>query len=405
MRIVVVASELPYPPIHGGKVDIWRRLLALKQAGASIYLITWINQFAGEQIDETTINALNSVASHVSIHPLRRVSEQPLALLRWPAFANIRAIPVASRSGELNKLKEFAPQAVFVDGLHGGLTGIGLADALATPLFYRSHNIEHRYIKAQFNRTVGTREKIVGLLNIFNMQRLEKRVMNSATKFFDISMSDLAYWKQTGFSHGEWLPPLLDDAISSQLSETAHWTPEFDIGYVGNLYSPNNVEGVLWFINNVLPKLQSWRNDIKVFIAGAKPVAAIKAATKAQRVTLIDTPPEMVPHLRNARILINPVFAGSGVNIKSVEMLFTPAALVTTPQGVQGLPDNVVKCFQLADTVEAFAAAIQTAVDTAGAASLNPERITARMSFSSAQGQQLLKTLTHAVQTAQTKSR
>lgn len=37
--------------------------------------------------------------------------------------------------------------------------------------------------------------------------------------------------------------------------------------------------------------------------------------------TLIENAPDAVAVLRDARVLVNPIFSGSGVNVKSVEML------------------------------------------------------------------------------------
>src|SRR5690242_3218534 len=37
-KILIVASDFPYPPNHGARLDIWGRILALKQLGFAIDL-------------------------------------------------------------------------------------------------------------------------------------------------------------------------------------------------------------------------------------------------------------------------------------------------------------------------------------------------------------------------------
>ena len=44
-----------------------------------------------------------------------------------------------------------------------------------------------------------------------------------------------------------------------------------------------------------------------------------------------------------ATVVINPAWIGTGLKIKTVEALARGKALVTTPKGIEGLPDDVEK--------------------------------------------------------------
>ena len=50
-RIVVVASEVPCPPLHGGRVETWRRIAAFKKMGFKLFLICWSNKEKTNQKD------------------------------------------------------------------------------------------------------------------------------------------------------------------------------------------------------------------------------------------------------------------------------------------------------------------------------------------------------------------
>src|SRR6516225_5292883 len=41
-RILVVATDFPYPPRHGAAVDMWNRILSLKELGFALDLITTV---------------------------------------------------------------------------------------------------------------------------------------------------------------------------------------------------------------------------------------------------------------------------------------------------------------------------------------------------------------------------
>lgn len=147
---------------------------------------------------------------------------------------------------------------------------------------------------------------------------------------------------------------------------------------------PNNVQGLVWFLEKVAPQLLDARPGLRLFIAGSRPSDRIRAALAARpEVTLIENPPDAVSVLRDAEVLINPVFAGSGVNIKSVEMLFSPAELVSTPQGVAGLPDEVKRCFRISQDESGFASAVLDGLNStaAGRIAESENRAVARSYF------------------------
>jgi hypothetical protein len=57
-------------------------------------------------------------------------------------------------------------------------------------------------------------------------------------------------------------------------------------------------------------------------------------------------------------VLANPALVGSGVNVKSLDMLLSGRPVVSTPQGAAGLPQNVRDLFALAADPHDFARAL-----------------------------------------------
>ncbi len=361
-RLVVIANECPLPAIHGGRIDVLRRLIALKAAGVRVTLIFWQNPADHSPLSDDDARQLRELADvHIAIGVrgskadlLLRVAASAL----YPSHVTARAVRPADWQGVTQALAAQHHDGILLDGLYGGLLALKLQAHARLPLYYRSHNIEHIYMRKQADKAQGWRQRLPIALNLLSLERFERRVMAASTAFFDISADDLRWWQGQGFAHGHWMPPIMDEASVLQLSPLQGWAPAYDVGYVGNLYAPNNVEGVSWYLRTVLPILRRSRPGLKAFIAGSKPVPELLQLAQAQGVTVLANPPQMAPIIRNARVLVNPVFAGSGVNIKAVEMLFSPAALVSTPVGVGGLPADVSRHFAQAAEPEAFAQAI-----------------------------------------------
>lgn len=366
MKVAYFSCQMPYPATHGGLVDDWARLNAMKAAGAQLALVTWYAD-RGEPIPEEAMQALRGVAVQVHALPIRATFtdriKRLIRLIRWPSHVASRIPSRAELTLLWRALDHFQPEAIWLDALYPTVLAQRAALRYGVPLFYRSHNIEHAYMRGQVARAVSPRDRLAWGLNLPHLRRVEFETWRAADAVFDISMDDLLWWSTQGLSNGHWLPPLVHPDKVKALSAPYLTRPQFDVGYLGNLRTPNNVEGIVWLLREVWPILLKSRPDMTLLLAGSSPSDAVREAVQgARQVTLLENPPDVVPVLRDARVLVNPVFAGSGVNVKSVEMLFTPARLVSTRQGVAGLPEHVRSCFTVAQEADSFVSAILDAL-------------------------------------------
>lgn len=382
MRILCVSNDIPLPANSGGRVDVWRRMSALHEAGHTLGLVCWVDVGRGEPPSQDVLAKLGEVCSTFRVTPITRsVSEivQRLAQLwRWPSHVASRW--VSSRNlGLVAWAEAFRPDVVLLDGLYGGAVAMDLANRLKCPLWYRSHNIEHRYMAAQHAREPHWKRRLGLAANRIGLEAFERSVFKRAARVFDISQADAAFWRGEGFRHVEWVPTLVDRAFASRLAACSV-EKRYDLLYFGNLNTPNNVEAISWFVRQVLPLIDG--DKLKIVIAGSRPSPEVRSLVGLdRRITLLENPVDMAEVVGQARVLVNSMLAGSGVNLKSVEMLFSDAGLVSTSVGVAGLSESAKRCFTVADSPQGFASAVLAALGTVPDVS---ERIGVRASFSQA---------------------
>jgi hypothetical protein len=261
----------------------------------------------------------------------------------------------------LDNAAKWQPDAVLLDGLYGAPVAQAVCNELKVPLLYRSHNVEHVYMRLQFQRQGKLLARAGLIANLIGLEAYERKVVASAQRVFDISDEDRAYWLGQGHNHVEWVPPIVDEEFTAKLGTRT--PPRFDVLFFGNLNTPNNVEGVRWLIEQVLQRVRS--PSLRIGVVGSRPVNELRRSVEGDpRIELIENPVDIASLAASAKVLVNPVRVSSGVNLKSVEMLFTRAALVSTPAGVAGLPADIKNCFCIADTPQEFADALQIAVAT-----------------------------------------
>jgi len=365
VRVLVVPNEVPWPANSGGRVDVARRLGLLKSLGVQTALLSWFDEPREGPPAGHAYTALHAHCEAVHLSPIRRSGAELCRRLAWlgrlPSHAAARWVTL-DHPAALRFAQAFAPDVLLLDGLYGAPVVRWLSAQLGVPWVYRAHNVEHLYMRRQRQQASSWRARWGITANLIGLRRLEQAVLRDARKVLDISPTDAVYWQQHGLGHVQWLPAMVDAAFASALARRAAQPPDWDVMYFGNLHTPNNVAGLRWLIADVLPLLGA--RPLRIALAGSRPSEPVRAlAAQDGRISLLADPPDMATLAGSARVLVNPVLAGSGVNLKSIEMLFSDAHLVSTTAGVQGLSTEAAACFQVARDAPAFARALLQALD------------------------------------------
>ena len=359
MRIVVFSPDLPFPPNRGGKADIWRRILAFKSLGHQVMLVNMV-EIAGQEAP--TASDIEHTRCTVDSHfqfPIKRslilTIRQLFGSLKTPWHAATR-VPNSDEMRELTKqIEHFKPDFLWMDGPWFGVVSNIYSKKLKIPILYRSHNIEHRYLLGQAKIAVKLRDRLAWTLVCLGLKGFESKNIRSAIAAFDISVDDLTYWKSVGVRHIHWLPPLPELAFR----KNAETPTQTEIVFLGNLGTPNNVRGVEWLITEVLPRVRARVPTARLHIVGSNPTPFVRELlTRVQDVELCANVPDPSLYLFGAKVLVNPVMSGSGVQVKMLDMLMTDAPIVTASQGTRGLPHEFRTLFRIADDSDSFANAI-----------------------------------------------
>jgi hypothetical protein len=343
-----VAPELPWPANHGARVDMWSRYLGLRRHSWALALICW------RRAGEAAAPEIGEVFDAVMPLSIRGVRRRFARIARLPSSVAARHVDEAQFVEVLAAAREFGPEAIVCESVHGFELARRLGEVLAIPVLVRSHNIEFRYMATQFRLARTVRQKLQIAAARLHLRRYEEAALLSAAAVLDISHADADYWRGRGVERVHWVSPTFPDLQDG--AEVAWEVRPFDIGYLGNLWAPNNVAAVDWFLDAVLPLIRQRRADISVVIAGAGAHAGFARRIAAvPDVTLIENPADAVALRGQARVLINPILAGGGLNTKSVEMLFCASPIVVTPFALAGMPEAFAAAYEVAGTAEAFA--------------------------------------------------
>lgn len=115
--------------------------------------------------------------------------------------------------------------------------------------------------------------------------------------------------------------------------------------FVGSTY-PANVHGITQFARECWPRVLNRRPEARLRIVGNVASKIEKSIPSCDRVGSVS---DLSHEYQRAMIVINPVSFGTGLKIKSVEALCQGKVLVSTSNGVTGIPREDTEAFVVAD--------------------------------------------------------
>lgn len=356
MKICVLAPDVPYPPNRGGRVDVLRRLRVFRELGNEVLLITssTANQWSRDRDAVSYFSGLGITWEMVRPaggkeligNLVRGVGHRPIFVSkRYPDRANWARLKALVAS--------FRPDVVWTEGPWlWELAREFSLDNNAT-LAYRSHNVEYQYMRRQADITPEVLKRWTMYASFFGLRGFECRAIRGSDVFFDISLEDLNFW---GMDNGRWLPPLIDTHgydVAAVLPKRSN-----EVLFVGNLRTPNNLKGIRWFASEVLPIVRKSISKVVFRVVGSSPLPEVGVELGRLGVSVETDVDNVFDWLMSSGVLVNPVMDGSGVQLKMLDMLMTDLPIVSTSQGVRGLPKACADGISVADRPEQFAAAV-----------------------------------------------
>jgi glycosyltransferase involved in cell wall biosynthesis len=122
--------------------------------------------------------------------------------------------------------------------------------------------------------------------------------------------------------------------------------------YVGG-YNGANIDGLCRFLNYVWPKVLVQIPTAELHVCGH--IYRAFLGKHFRNVTFLGHKGSLEEEYAEASVVINPVWIGTGLKIKTVEALACGKPLVTTSKGIEGLPQNVLISAAVGDKDEEFA--------------------------------------------------
>lgn len=151
---------------------------------------------------------------------------------------------------------------------------------------------------------------------------------------------------------------VVNNGIDTQQVQLLPPTRRRQILFIGTMSYYPNIDGVTYFVEEILPIV--WRQDrsVRFWIAGAEPPQVVLDLAQDRRIQVIANPEDMREVAKQAAITVVPLRIGSGTRIKILHSMAMGLPVISTTLGCEGLQVTDGIHLLIRDQPEAFAAGI-----------------------------------------------
>lgn len=365
MKILWVSSGFLHPTTRGGQIRTLEMLRRLRQRHDIHYLA--LHDGSAEAL--TRSSEYCSKAWPVQFSLATRDSPRFWIQSALGLFSALPIVVTRKRSRAARTMVESLVRAEHFDVLVCDFLTpvVHLPSGLPFVLF--EHNVETIIWKRYAEFANGPLRKVFFRRQAERMLAFERIACRRAAHVIAVSEGDAATLRElSGVSGVSAIPTGVDIAHFSR--PVSNHGDRTGLLFSGSMDWMPNIDGMLWFIREVLPLIRRRVPACSLTIAGRRPAAAIRALTSDPGVRVTGTVEDMRPYLWSAAVSIVPLRVGSGTRLKIYESMAAGTAVVSTTIGAEGLdvssPDNI----RIADSAEAFASAcVELLTDTEARAS------------------------------------
>lgn len=359
MKILWVKSDFLHPAVAGGRIrtlEILKRLRTRHEIHYAAFVYP-------DQPDALSSCAEYSTRAYPI--PLRPAGKRSLAFAFQLAASCFSPLPLAVsryRCAKMQRLLCSLRQAQRFDAIVCDflVPAINLTDLSECVLF--QHNVETLIWQRHQKEARDPLRRYYFGLQARRMETLEGRVCRQVAHIIAVSEADAQLMRSRfGVSHVSVVPTGVDlDFFAPPPSAD----PVGELVFIGAMDWLPNIDGVLFFVREILPLIRRRAPGCRLTVAGRNPAPEIRAlAQQDPLIRITGTVEDIRPYLWGSAVSIVPLRIGGGTRLKIYESMAARVPVVSTTVGAEGLDLHSPDHFLRADTPAAFAEACLALLD------------------------------------------
>jgi glycosyltransferase involved in cell wall biosynthesis len=319
-KVLVVAPDFPYPANHGGRLDIWGRIRALKQLGFKIDLVATTK----DKIAPSEIEVVKQYIDNIYI--CERVNRIIDIFSLWPLQLRSR------RSLEKIKFKDNYDFAILESQYVFPI--MSNSTLHAKEYILRLHNDEVIYFQELAESVSIGWKKAYYLVESYKFKLLDPELFKHIKNIMFISKDEMEKYQKKNYEiNSNFLPPPISDKHCQVPLESRK------VLFIGSLFMNNNQEAIKWYINKVHPLLTDIEGYEFMIVGNSKGKCLewlYSLVQNDKHIHIYDSPQDLTKFYEESCVFANSMLHGAGVKLKTIEAITNGLPVVSTTIGNQG---------------------------------------------------------------------
>jgi glycosyltransferase involved in cell wall biosynthesis len=366
MNILILSNKPPFPPKDGGAIATFNMAKGLADNGHFVHVLAM--NTSKHKVNFQTLPAFNNLTfTFVEVNTEIKI----LAAFKNMVFSSLPYNAERFISKEFlialeNILQNQQFDIVQLEGPYLWFCVDLIKKQSNAAISLRAHNIEFEI----WQRTAGVEKNIIKKFYIKNLAKRIKRFELSIINFYDflipITVRDGELFSSIGNTKPSCVVP-----VGIQMPEVSeNILNNNSIFYIGALDWIPNQEGLLWFIDKVLPEIVARHNEVTFHIAGRNAPAWLIKKFTHKNIIFHGEIDDAHEYILKSGIMLVPLFSGSGMRVKIVEGLALGKPIITTSIGAEGIEITDGENIFIADNSDTFSKRLTELIENTEKANL-----------------------------------
>tara|TARA_B100000530_G_scaffold309022_1_gene234485 strand:+ start:90 stop:1259 length:1170 start_codon:yes stop_codon:yes gene_type:complete len=348
-KILTIANKVIFPTSDGGSMAMSNLAMILQNRNYKIDIVSISKNNKVKNSNQPKKLTINNYITQITFEKNMCFNFNSLitSLFTTNAYQAIRFYDIYIKDYIQKLIDENLYEIIIFESIFSTIYLSKLKINKNTKTILRAHNVEHKIWTDLANNQII--KKIIFLFLSSQIKKNEENIGHFVDFIFTISDFDKKYFSQL-FPKKTFNIPVTFRTYKNNIRKIPN-----SIYHLGAMDWKPNIQGLKWFMSQVLPSLN--KENISIYIAG-KNMPKYFYNYKNHNTIIESDIKHVETYIKDKEILFVPIFSGSGIRIKILEAMAYGIPVVSTSKGAQGIPYTNEKNILIADDKNEFTMSI-----------------------------------------------
>lgn len=351
LKILVLLNRIPYPLNDGGAIGAYNFLKGYAEAGCEVTMLAM--NTARHYVEADNIKeVLGGFGKGHAVYVDNRI--KPFCALKnlfaGSSYITDRFVSKEYDDALIRLLKSNTYDVVHVDGIPPASYIPTIRKYSHAKVSMRAHNVEYVIWKRIAEKESNPLKKWYLKLQSERLAAFEQNAWQQCDVVMAISKDDeAAIVKDVPSAKTIVVPAGMDIA---RKNANTNYNP-LDMCFIGAMDWMPNIQGMEWFVEEVMPTLKTSFPEIQVTVAGKKTPGSFMML-QSENLHPVGEVPDAKEFILQHGLMIVPIISGSGIRIKILDGMALGKAILATTIAAEGLGLTHGENILIADTAAEF---------------------------------------------------